>query len=300
MKSFSVSLTGHLHKALTHLATCLLFTRTDGGVYGFTNHDKPIYFGGVNYYPAASFNASDIQSKNNLDTDNLSIEGVVNSAYLTEDDLRAGRWDFAAFRVFQVNYLSLAMGAKKDRAGTLGEVRVSRKTFVADLLGLMEAYVTTVGEVTQPGCRASLGDARCGVNLTGYLDEFGSPSTSIGSPGFSMTVTGTITSSDGANTFVMYDAARTEPAGFFDEGIITFNDGPGVGLRFEIKQFAGALISTKSLLPYDMTGSAYTMTKGCDRTFDTCVHTFHNALNFRGEPWLRGNDVLMQVGRHNG
>ena len=34
--------------------------------------------------------------------------------------------------------------------------------------------------------------------------------------------------------------------------------------------------------------------EGCDRTIATCTSRFGNAVNFRGEPFLPGNDMLAQ------
>jgi hypothetical protein len=32
--------------------------------------------------------------------------------------------------------------------------------------------------------------------------------------------------------------------------------------------------------------------EGCDHTLDTCATRFANAVNFQGEPFLPGNDLL--------
>jgi len=32
--------------------------------------------------------------------------------------------------------------------------------------------------------------------------------------------------------------------------------------------------------------------EGCDHTLDTCATRFGNAINFQGEPFLPGNDLL--------
>jgi hypothetical protein len=32
--------------------------------------------------------------------------------------------------------------------------------------------------------------------------------------------------------------------------------------------------------------------EGCDHTIETCTSRFGNAANFRGEPFLPGNDLL--------
>lgn len=281
-KSISVNLKAEMTGALSKLATCMRLERLDGNVYGFTTHDVPLTIDGVRYEPAASFNPSNIVSANNLDTDNLTIEGAIDSATLTEDELRAGYWDYARFRIFQVNWSDLTMGDKKDRAGRLGNVSVHRQTFVAELLGLMESYAISIGQLSSPMCRASLGDARCKFDLAG------SPS---------MSVSGIIDTAD-TDFFTLHDSARTEADGYFDEGVITIHYDSG-DLSYEVKAYVIGVWITKTPWAYDATGIAYTMTRGCDRRFETCRDTFNNVVNFRGEPWLRGNDKLIQVGRRS-
>ncbi len=288
-KTFSITLLQELRQQTTHLATCMLVTRQDGAIYGFTSFDKKLTIGGVDYLPGSSFNTSDIESGNNLDTDNLSVGGVLSSYAITEDELRAGRWDYADFRIFQVNYNDLSMGDKKDRAGHLGEVSVNRTTFIAELLGMMEAYGTSIGEITQPACRANLGDARCKVNLAG-------------SPNFTVSGVVDIMLSD---FFTMSDSDRTEGNTYFDEGILTLHYDTG-DIRYEVKAYittggspaTGGTWVTKTAVAYDATGVAYTMTRGCNRLLSTCRDVFNNVANFRGEPWLRGGDALVQIGRH--
>lgn len=281
-KIVSTNLRAEMTGALQKLATCMLITRSDGAVYGFTTHDKPLTVSGVVYEAAASFSATDVASNSNLDVDNLTVEGILSSASITEEDLRAGRWDYAAFRIFIVNWADLTMGDYKVRAGRLGEVQVHKQTFSVELLGLMEAYGISIGELTSPMCRASLGDARCGFNLTG------SPSS---------TVTGTIVTAD-TDFFTLHDSSRVEADGYFDEGVITFTSGDNAGIAREVKAYVVGTWITKTPIPYDATGATYTMTRGCNRRFETCRDTFNNVINFRGEPWLRGNDALIQIGRH--
>ena len=287
-KAISIQLVAEMTGKVMKLATCMKITRTDNTVYGFTTYDKELVIDGVYYEPAASFNPSDIASSNTMDVDNLNVEGVLDSDTITEDELRAGRWDYAAFRIFQVNYSDLTQGDKKDRAGHLGEVTVHRQTFVAELMGMMEAYTISVGDLTQPMCRTSLGSSLC---------KFG-----LGSPNI-LSVSGTITLCE-TDFFTLTDTSRTEQTGTFDEGVITFTSGLANGLSYEVKAYVlngspnGGLWITKTPVAYDVTGATYTMSQGCNRLFTTCRDTFNNVINFRGEPWLRGNDTLVQVGRH--
>jgi len=39
-------------------------------------------------------------------------------------------------------------------------------------------------------------------------------------------------------------------------------------------------------------GALALLTEGCDRRMETCSARFGNAVNFRGEPYLPGNDLL--------
>lgn len=281
MKVIPIALQAELEKSNARLATCMRVERTDGQVFRFTTNTKPMTADGELYLPGASFQPSDVATGSNLDTDDLQVEGLLSSSALTEDDLRAGRWDFAKFKIFQVNWASPSDGVKKDRSGHLGKVSVTRLGFMAELLGEVEAYATSIGKITQAGCRTSFGTPECGKTPT--------------------SVTGTIMTC-ATDFFTLTDTSRTEADGFFDEGVITFTSGLATGLAREIKAYvhAGGVFVTKLAVPYDVTGATYTMTEGCARRFlEDCVTRHSNGLNFRGEPWLRGNDIMVQVGRHN-
>lgn len=289
-KTYTVNFQNHLARSASRLATCMRIQRRDGNVYGFTTNRRTLFIGGLRYVPAASFNPTDIQSNNNLDTDNLTIEALLDSATITEDDLRAGKWDYAAYRIFQVNWSDLTQGDKKDRAGHLGQVTVNRLSFVAEMLGLMEAYSTSIGWITQPGCRNRFMDTKCGI-------VEGSPGPGV------LIVTGTVDLCE-TDFFTHTDAARTEPDAWFDEGEITFTSGQASGMSFEVKVYVLVGLGgaptwvTKVPVPYDTTGDSYSMVRGCRKRFtEDCVGTYANGRRFNGEPWLRGADVLGQPGR---
>lgn len=275
MKTIGVDLQWELSRSLARLATCMRIERSDGNVYGFTTNTKQLTIDGVVYEPAYSLNPTDIASGSNLDTDDVEAEGLLDSETITEDDLRAGRWDYAEFRLFQVNWADLSQGTKKDRSGHLGKVTANRQTFVAELLGELEAYAIGLGKKTQPACRTSLGTAECGVTP--------------------VEVTGTIGTADD-DFFTLHDAARTEPDVYFDEGVITIHFVSG-DLSYEVKGYVVGTWVTKTAIAYDATGVAYTMKQGCVRSLTAC-QSFDNVANFRGEPWLRGNDAMLQIGIH--
>jgi len=40
--------------------------------------------------------------------------------------------------------------------------------------------------------------------------------------------------------------------------------------------------------------------EGCDHTLQTCGTRFGNAINFQGEPFLPGNDLIVRYGLPTG
>ena len=195
MIPISAQLKAHLATSRLTVATCWKVTRTDGVILGFTDHDSDLVVGGVTYATIAGYKRTDIASASDLSVDNLEVAGPAELPSVTEYDLHAGVWDFASVLLFFVNYEDLTQGVCILRSGKLGEVSVMGSEFSSELRGLAQAYTRMIGDLTSPGCRNTLGDSRCQVNLA------------TGSPSF--TVTGTITGVNADNQTI-FDSSRTE------------------------------------------------------------------------------------------
>jgi uncharacterized phage protein (TIGR02218 family) len=170
-KSASAGLIAHLDQPRTNLATCWMLTRTDGTVFGFTDHDQPLAIdadglGSVTYRPVNAFSRSAIGSDEKLEVDELEVVGVLDGADIAEADLRAGRYDDAEVRIFLVNWSDPSQGVLKLRRGWLGEVRLGDFGYTAELMGLTLAYQRNIVELVSPKCLAELGDGRCKVPPT--------------------------------------------------------------------------------------------------------------------------------------
>lgn len=284
MKSVSAGLAAMLASETQTLATLWTITRTDGVVLAFTDHDEDIPYNSLTYLSASGYDATDISSAATLQVDNLELSGPLASPNITEADLRAGLWDNAKVRIDLINWADTSMGVMNQRVGRLGEVTIDRLKFTTELRGLLQALTTSIVESTSASCRAALGNARCKIDIADF------------------TVTGSIDSVDPGG-LILYDAARTEPAtdsgsGYFEHGVITFNSGLNDGLRMEIKANAVGELTLGQPMPYAVApGDTYSLHAGCDRLFSTCRDRFDNVVNFRGEPHLRGNDIMFQQGR---
>jgi uncharacterized phage protein (TIGR02218 family) len=99
---------------------------------------------------------------------------------------------------------------------------------------------------------------------------------------------------------VQFTAAIDEPRaadGWFDGGVLTWETGDNAGRAIEVKSWAQASGQITLFLPpgYPIRpGDVFRVHPGCDKRLDTCVTRFANVLNFRGEPYVPGQDEMMK------
>lgn len=243
---------------------------------GFTDHDRELVVDSVAYIAATGFTPTAVAGSSGLNVDNLDVEGMLDASAITEEDIHAGKYDHAELELFMVNYESVNDGKLPLKTGWPGEVRYTDGKFVAEVRGLTQRLQQRVGELYSPICRADFGDTRCKINLA------------------AKTYTGTLT--EVASRTSVKDSGRSEDAGIFSFGRITFTSGANQGISMEIKQFAKGIFTLALPLPYmPLTGDAYTVSEGCDKTFKTCSGRFENAFNFRGEPHVPGLDRMLET-----
>lgn len=275
MKARSAGLVTHHGEAVQTRAWCWKITRRDAQVFGFTSLDVSLSIGGVTYEASTGFTPSAIDGKADLSVPNLEVVGLLDSASITEDDLLAGRWDGAAVEIFEVNYRDLTQGSMNLRSGTIGTVSAGRSAFTAELRGLAQKLQQALGRVFTPSCQAQLGDAECQVDLG------------------PLTVTGTVTLATSARAFT--DSSRAEAADYFGAGLITWTGGDNDGLQMEVRTFSAGAFELALPMPYAIAvGDTYSLVPGCrKRAITDCKTKFNNIVNFRGHPYVPGNDKVL-------
>ena len=190
MKSLPSGLQAHLDSGTTTLAWCWKITRSDGAVFGFTDHDLPLTFAGTTFEPESGFVPSEIRAAQDFSVDAQDVEGALSSDRITETDILDGRWDNAEVEVWRVNWASTDQRVLMRR-GNLGDIRRGRTSFVAEVRSLAHWLNQTVGRTYQFSCDADLGDARCGVNLASPLwSASGTVATLSGSRSFTAAALG--------------------------------------------------------------------------------------------------------------
>lgn len=291
MKTTSAALATHIAGNATTMAVCWKVTRTDSLVFGFTSHDEDLEIDGITYVSTQGIGRSAIESATKLQAANLEVVGFLDAATITEADLKAGAWDHAEVRVFEVNWQDLSMGELKQLRGWLGEVTLEGGQYKAELRGLADALNKGVGEVVSPACGAILGDERCTKDLTEY--------TAAGEV-TSIVEARRIFDTDLAAATVRLtpDSTGAPPAGYFDAGLLTWVTGANAGRRMEVKTSAadGRLRLQLQMVDDIVAGDTFSVRAGCLKSREVCVAKFGNIVNFRGFPDLPGVDKLMRIG----
>jgi uncharacterized phage protein (TIGR02218 family) len=276
VKTLPSGLQDHLNSGTTTLCWCWKIVRRDGAALGFTDHDAPVAFAGLVFEAATGFTASEVQSTLGLAVDNLTVTGALSSAALNESDLAAGLYDNASVEIWRVNWSSPDQRVLM-RKGSLGEVKRGKTGFQAEVRGLAHILNQPVGRAYGHSCDADLGDARCKAAIT--------------------PANGIIARLSDARRFIV-SGLGAYADGWFADGKLTFTSGANAGRAMEVKRHAVAAGAVSIELWQAMSeavapGDAFAVTPGCDKQFATCKAKFANAANFRGFPYMPGNDVVL-------
>lgn len=281
MKSASDALAAHLAGPVTTLATCWRIIRQDGLSYHFTDHDRDLEIDGATYLASTGYSRTAISNDASLSVDNLDVEGVFDSAAITEADLRAGLLDQAEVHIFLVNWADTSMGILRLRRGWFGEVSLSEQgMFRTELRGMTQRLQQRVGALYSPECRADLGDTRCKVPIESAV----------------WTKTGTVLSTRDPATLIVALDGQEPPQGWFTGGLLTWETGANAGRAIEVSDWVQETGHLTMFLPMGypvQPGDAFRIHPGCDKRLETCRTRFDNVLNFRGEPYVPGQDTLM-------
>jgi uncharacterized phage protein (TIGR02218 family) len=157
--------------------------------------------------------------------------------------------------------------------GQLGEVSYSDDRFQVDVEGVLTKLKLPVVPQTSPGCRAKFCDADCGLNYRRFYSEHEVAS-----------VNGEI---------VSFFDALPGPVNGFAYGQLRWLSGKNAGGVSSIfsSNTNSVRISEPPYFPI-VPGARVALLQGCDKILATCSSRFGNAINFRGEPYLPGNDLL--------
>jgi uncharacterized phage protein (TIGR02218 family) len=266
-------MSGFLQAELTTAALCWRVERRDGICIGFTTHDRDLEHHGVIYRAAPGMLPSAISLSDGLDAEALEVSGALTSDAIGAGDLRDGRWDGAEIAIFMLDWEAADGAALPLARGQIGDVSVAGGGFSAELRGAAALLDRPVVELTSPECRAELGDKRCRVDMAGRVR---------------VTRVAELLAEDRLR---VGDASPGPNA--YGYGRLRWLTGRNSGLYSEILSSEETALRLREAPPHAAAvGDLVEISEGCDKMFATCCDRFTNSANFRGEPYLPGNDLL--------
>ncbi len=259
-------------KELENVASFWRIFRRDGIALAFTTHDRDLWFDGLLHRAAPGMLPSAIRRSADLSDDGADISGALSHDTIASEDLALGRFDQARIVVGAVDWDNL------DRlilyVGEIGAVTKDAVQFSAQLRSAKAALDVDPIPRSSPSCRAKFCDDMCTLSARKFTHE-----TTIQSVDFDYNSVGI--------TGVTLDDYRF--------GELRWIDGPQTGITMAIRSVqSGAFVLDRQLDPATAIGLRVQLREGCDHRLETCATRFNNAINFQGEPFLPGNDLLAQ------
>lgn len=256
---------------LETVATFWRVLRRDGVTFGFTTHDRDLRFDGINHRATPGMNPSAIRRSADFEPDSAEVEGALSHDSISALDLSLGRFDTARVLIGVVDWQSLERHVLYR--GTIGTVSEEEGRFTAALQSRKAELNRDPVPRTSPCCRAAFCGPGCTLSATRFTHE------------------GVILSANTDANAVAVEVAP--PLSLFAGGQMRWLDGDLAGMAMGIAGVSdGALVLNQPLDRVPTPGERVLLREGCDRTIATCASRFANAINFQGEPYLPGNDLV--------
>lgn len=262
-------------RELDTVATFWRIYRRDGAALGFTSHDRDLMFGGILHRSAPGMVPAAIRLTAELGDDSAEAQGALDHASIREKDLAAGLFDDAAIEIGAVDWETLDHHTLYT--GQIGRIEDDQTQFAAELRSAKSLLDQDLVPRTSPTCRAAFCGRGCGLSAARFTTV--RPVAAIDPEGNRVEVPGI----NGAEHV---------------DGRLRLLAGPQTGLAFGIIAADGDwLLLDRPLVDGTAPGTRAELREGCDHTIATCAGRFGNAINFRGEPFLPGNDLLARYGQ---
>lgn len=259
-------------RELDTVATYWRIYRKDGVALGFTTHDRDLVFAGMLHRAAPGMLPSAIRKSIELADDGAEVEGALGHDTIRSDDLAAGRFDEARIETGVVDWESMDYATLYS--GSIGSVRQDAAGFAAELRSAKADLDIDPVPRASPSCRARFCGPDCALSPVAYTHR------------------AAVSAVDLDTNTIAVDVPDLD---LFVGGDLRFLDGPRAGLVYRIIARRASGIELEDLLdPTTSVGQGAILREGCDKTIASCASRFGNAVNFRGEPHLPGNDLLAQ------
>lgn len=167
MRAVPDALAARIESGAASLCHAWLLTRADGVVLGFTDHDRDLEVDGAACRAASGWTAGACESQAGFGPGLAAALGALDDQAVTAADVEAGLLDGAQVSCRRVDWAAPDLWVELWRA-RIAKIGWTGGAFVAELEGPAAALEAVVGRTYARTCDATLGDARCGVDLTAH------------------------------------------------------------------------------------------------------------------------------------
>jgi uncharacterized phage protein (TIGR02218 family) len=258
-----------------------LFTVTlqSGTIYRWTSWDRDLVFGGntfvssMQWLSRGRWNVTNTMEVPTLEVTILSTSAAFGGGTLPlQTQLHNGLLDGATLllqRLFMPNAGdTVTYGTIDIFAGDLGAGQLQGAKAVYKVRGKNSRLSVNVPRnIYQPSCIHTFCDPGCtlsaGANTHSFVVASGSTSSQVNltvADTFNVPIYGTLTMTSGVNN--------------------------GQQRTIIDSLFATAMVLARPLIAAPAPGDTLTIFGGCDKTFNTCVNTYGNGVNFRAFPYI--------------
>ncbi len=256
---------------LETVATFWRVLRRDGVTLGFTTHDRNLWIENILHRATPGMIPSAIRRSADFEPDSAEVQGALSHDSISAADLASGRFDGARVVIGLVDWQTLE--SQLLYRGAIGSVAEEAGSFTATLQSRKAELQRDPVPRTSPSCRAAFCGPGCTLSSARFTHE------------------AVLTAIDPVANAVSLDCA-TEPAKLLG-GSLRWLDGPLAGSSADVIALDGAaLVLDVPLDTPPLPGARALVREGCDRTLGSCASRFANAINFQGEPFLPGNDLV--------
>jgi len=300
-RNIPAGLAAHIASEATSLTELIKITPVVGSVLAFTSHTQNLTVDGQLYLSRPGMRVSLVKSNLRMEIDASEGQGFFQGGTISLADVLRGKFNDAVFERRFCNYDDVSQGSYTFQSGYIGRVTVNDNVFSAEMRGLLAVLSQPVGRILSRRCDVRrLGDARCKFDMTSTQAGTGvafrqSLTVSVVINQITIQINGGYAL--GNNGSGMQD--------WFRGGVITWLTGGNAGYESEIaKTDADVGSITLHLLNAPgqdiVAGDTFYAYAGCDRTTYHCHDKFRNAaqpngnlVNFRGFPYLIGDDLYL-------
>ena len=155
MRSIPQALIAEMTSGATTLCRCWKAARSDGAVFGFTDHDRDVVIDALTFKAATGLEASEAESLLGLAVGGGEVAGALQAEAIKESDIDSGLWDGASIETWLVDWRDVTRRMLLD-AGQIGDIRRRGESFSAEVRSLAHVFDQERGGAMRANARRSL------------------------------------------------------------------------------------------------------------------------------------------------